>query len=242
MPQTMLTSGSYNLELIKITIHCCDVKTFRFAVKKDIPYKPGQYLILTLNIAGKDILKAFSISSSPTEKGLIEFTKKFTGSDFSKALGNLKTGQTYSVRLPMGKFTFEGEFEKVAFLSGGIGITPIRSICKYATDKNLSSGIIVLYSSRTPEYLIFKDDFSKMQKDNENIKIIYTLTDCKEKIPGCRTGIINEGMVKQEIPDYAERKFFVCGPPAMVEAMCLMLADKLAVSPDNIITENFIGY
>lgn len=247
---------SLNLELIEIVTHCCDVKTFRFALDEDIHFKPGQYLIITSKLNGKGVSKSFSISNSPTEKGYVEFTKKLTESEFSKSLNKLEIGQSYSIRLPFGKFTpfhphqspdvtgltFEGEFKKCAFLSGGIGITPIRSIFKYATDKKLSSSLILLYSSRTPEYLIFKNDFAIMQKENKNIKVVYTLTHCDEKIAGCRVGFINDEMIKEEVSDYAERKFFICGPPQMVSDMRIMLLDKLAVLEANIFTEDFIGY
>jgi ferredoxin-NADP reductase len=230
------------LELIKVTTHCPDVKTFRFRLEGEIPRKPGQYLILTLGINGKPASKAFSISSSPTEKGYIEFTKKLTGSDFSKTLDSLKPGGFFAIRMPMGKFTFEGEFPKVAFLSGGIGVTPIRSIFRYATDKKLSSSLVLLYSARIPGQCVFRDEFTAMQEENKNIKVVYTLTDCAEKVPGCRSGMIDEAMVKEEIPDYTERKFFMCGPPPMVEAMRAMLTGKLAVAKENIITEDFVGY
>ncbi len=230
------------LELIEIITHCCDVKTFRFALDKDISFMPGQYLVLTLGINGQKVSKAFSISNSPTEKGYVEFTKKLSESDFSKALNRLEIGKRYLIRMPMGKFTFEGEYPKVVFLSGGIGITPIRSIFKYATDKQLSSSLALLYSSRSEEYLIFKHDFSLMQKENKNLKIIYTLTHCTGEILGCRAGRIDEAMVKEEIPDYQERKFFLCGPPSMVEAMAGLLHKNLGVQEEDIITENFIGY
>ncbi len=231
-----------NLTLIKIITHCSDVKTFRLRLDKEVERKPGQYLILTLNIKGTDVPKALSISSSPTEKGYIEFTKKLTGSDFSQTLNRLEIGTSCPIRLPMGKFTFTGEYPRVAFLSGGIGITPIRSISKYATDKKLSSSLIVLYSSRTPDYLIFKDDFSSMQRKNKNLKIVYTLTNCGDDIPGCRKGQINEDMIRQEIPDYRQRKFYMCGPPGMVDAMRKLLIDKLQTGQENIITEDFLGY
>lgn len=230
------------LRLIGVKSHLPDVKTFRFALEKEIPRRPGQYLILTLNLNGKDTPKAFSISSSPTEKGYIEFTKKLTGSEFSDALNGLKTGELFSVRMPMGKFTFEGEFPGAAFLSGGIGITPIRSIFKYATDMRLSSSLILAYSSRTPEYLIFRSDFEEMQRENKNIKLVYTLTDYKDKVPGCRSGRIDENLIREEIPDYKDRRFFMCGPPQMVDAMKTMLLDKLALPPANVITEDFVGY
>ncbi len=230
------------LKLEEIVTHCCDVKTFRFELDKDVAFKPGQYLVLTLNIAGKDVSKAFSISNSPTEKGFIQFTKKLSNSDFSNSLNNLTIGEEYSIRLPMGKFIFDGQFPKAAFLSGGIGITPIRSIFKYAADKKLSSNLVLLYSGRTPEYLIFRNDFSLMQEIDKDLKVVYTLTDCKEKIAGCRVGYIDDEMVENELPDYMERVFFICGPPGMVDGMRAMLLNKLSIPNSQIITEDFIGY
>lgn len=230
------------LRLVNIKSRNPDVKTFRFKLNKNIHYKPGQYLLFTLNIKGEDLSKPFSISSSPTEKGFIEFTKKLTGSDFSNALNSMALREYYTMRAPMGSFTFEGEYEKAAFLSGGIGITPIRSIIKYATDTNLSSDLVLLYSSRTPEYLIFKDDFESMKEKNKNLKIVYTLTDTDEKVAGCRNGRIDEKMVKEELPDYMERRFYTCGPPGMVESMRSLLTDRLGVPKSNIIIENFTGY
>jgi len=49
-------------------------------------------------------------------------------------------------------------------------------------------------------------------------------------------------VVKDEIPDYQKRKFYLCGPPAMVEAMRLLLREELGVLPELIVTENFQGY
>lgn len=230
------------LGLAQIVTHCCDVKTFRFELNKDVAFKPGQYLILTLNIAGKDVSKAFSISSSPTEKGFVQFTKKLSNSDFSNALNKLSIGKEYSIRLPMGKFIFDGQFPKAAFLSGGIGITPIRSIFKYAVDKQLSSSLVLLYSGQTPEYLIFRNDFSLMKGKDKNLKVVYTLTNCDEKVAGCRIGYIDDEMVRQEMPDYKERVFFICGPPGMVDGMRAMLLNKLSIPSGQIITEDFLGY
>jgi ferredoxin-NADP reductase len=231
-----------SLELIEIVTQCCDVKTFRFSLKEDVPYMPGQYLVLTLPIGGRQISKAFSISSSPTEKGFIQFTKKLSNSPFSRALEALQVGQVCAVRFPMGNFTFTGQHPKAAFLIGGIGITPVRSIFKYATDMKLASSLVLLYSSRTPEYLIFRNELSAMQKENDRLRIVYTLTECAESIEGCLQGYIDADLVREEIQDYPERVFYTCGPPAMVDAMRKMLMNKLAVSEDKIVSEDFIGY
>jgi len=233
---------AFSLRIEEIVTHCCDVRTFRFTVDKDVAYKPGQYLVLTLDINGKEIPKAFSLSSAPTETGFIEFTKKLTESPFSKALTRLKVGDACRVRYPLGKFTFDGENPKVGFLIGGIGITPVRSICKNATDRQLDADLALLYSSRAPEYLIFRRDFAEMTRVNQRLKVVYTLTQCNERVEGCRVGAIDEQVVVREIPDFRQRVFYLCGPPAMVDAMRALLVRKLSMPEDKIATEDFTGY
>lgn len=219
-----------------------NVKSFRFKTAKNLEFKPGQYLFLTLKLQEKFVTKPLSISNSPTETGYIEFTKKITQSEFSRKLDALKAGDEILVKLPMGKFTFTGEYPKIAFLSGGIGITPIRSICKFAADRNLATNIILIYSNHTPDDIVFKDDFSAMQKDNPNLKVIHTVTsECDTGQMPCLKGYINEAMIKNNIPDYRQRRFYLCGPPGMVEFLAKIL-QGLNISSENIITENFTGY
>lgn len=230
------------LKIVNTLAHGSEAKTIRLGLDRDIPYRPGQYLMLTMKAGDKNVTKPITISSSPTEKGYIEFTKKLTGSAFSNAIDAAKRADVLSVKMPLGKFIFEGQFEKAVFLSGGIGITPIVSMLKYATDKNMLSSLALLYSGRTPEHLIFKDNFDSMQKNNKNLKIIYTVTDCGKDVPNCKTGRIDAKMINSELPDYRDRKFFVSGPPAMVGAMRSMLMDDLGVDKSNIFSEDFFGY
>ena len=81
-----------------------------------------------------------------------------------------------------------------AFLSGGIGITPILSMCKFATDKGLATDMVLLYGNNKQEDIIFRDDFDQMQKENQHLRVVYTLTSAdidKAKWAG-RTGYIDE--------------------------------------------------
>ena len=49
-------------------------------------------------------------------------------------------------------------------------------------------------------------------------------------------------MIKEEIPDFKERIFYICGPPKMVEAIIGILKNKLGLGEDKIKKENFTGY
>jgi ferredoxin-NADP reductase len=217
-----------------------NVKSFRLELSGPLNFKAGQFLLVKLQDDPR-LKKYFSISSSPTEKCYLEFTKKLTESDFSKILDNLKAGDQVIIQYPFGKFVLDESFPKIAFLSGGIGITPIRSICKYVVDKNLGSDIVLVYANRSVRDVVFKDDFEALMKSYPRLRVAHVLCETE---PGfkCSVGRINAGVIKNEIPDYQERKFYLCGPPQMVEAMRLLLAEELGVSSEMIITENFQGY
>lgn len=218
-----------------------DVKSFRFRRPEGFDYKPGQYILVSLEVEGKVITKAFSLSSSPTEKDHIEFTKKLTGHPFSNVLDNMKIGDSAVISGPFGKMTFEGEYAKVALLSGGIGITPMISICRYCTDLRLDADIVLIYSNKTENDLAFREELDEMMhNNNNNLKVVYTLTRASESWTGCRERIC-ENMVIREIPDYRERHFLICGPPEMVRSMEEMLA-LMNIPKDMVKKEALAGY
>jgi ferredoxin-NADP reductase len=217
-----------------------NVTTFRFPRPATLSYKPGQYLFATIKSSGKKLSKTFSLSSSPTEKEHIEFTKKLTDSEFSNALRALKVGDWAIIDAPYGKFTFEGENEKIALLAGGIGITPFRSICKYCTDMRLTAKITLLYGNRSESDIVFKKELEEMEKQNKNLKVVFILTEASNAWKGA-TGVIDAEMVKKEVPDYKERVFYACGPPPMVQAMEKLIKD-LGLPPTQLRLEVFTGH
>lgn len=217
-----------------------NVKSVRLEIKGESKYIAGQFLCVRFK-DDPNLKRYLSLSSSPTEKGYIEFTKKITQSDFSCRLNNLKPGDTLMVKYPLGKFTLEGLSGKMAFLSGGIGITPIRSIIKYAVDKQFGLDMVLVYSNRSVRDIVFKEDFDQMQKNYPKLKVAHVLCEAAPDFK-CTVGLINAQVVKNEVPDYLMRKFFLCGPPLMVEAIGKMLSEELGIVKENIITENFVGY
>lgn len=217
-----------------------NVKSFRFNRPGSLNYKAGQYMLVTLVIDGLETRKPFSISTSPTERGFIEFTKKLTGHPFSKRLDALKVGDTATIEAPFGNFTFDGESDRIGLLSGGVGITPLRSICRFCTDMRLNTKVTLLYGNRTEEDIIFRQELELMQQKNSNLKVVFTLAETEPTWKGYTGNVVAE-MVKKEVPDYSETVYYICGPPAMVQAMENLLK-SLNVPVAKIRKENFAGY
>lgn len=231
---------AFEAELLKAVPRTLDISSFRFSNPMDIAYKAGQYLSITINEGGKALIHYFSISSSPTEKGYLEFTTRLRDTEFKNALRKLEIGDKVYLKAPFGDFVLDDATGRIGMLSGGIGIAPLRSMIRYCTDKRLGTKIVLLYGNRSERDIVFKDELEDMQRENPNLKVVHTLAEAGEDWKGYR-GYIDAAMVKKEIPDYEERVFYSCGPPAMVEAMEGLLV-KMGVKKENIREENFSGY
>ncbi|MCX5715170.1 MAG: xylene monooxygenase, partial [Candidatus Omnitrophica bacterium] len=153
----------------------------------------------------------------------------------------LKVNDEVLFKLPLGSCTFENSYKKIAFLIGGIGITPVISIIEYIMDKKLDTDVCLVYSNRSEEEIAFKNELDRWRNSNKNIKVNYVVTDCPPREPTCIFGRIDEGLLKKHMCDVGERDMFIFGPPKMVEAMnnlCL----GMGCSKEKIKTEQFIGY
>src|SRR5512136_1184336 len=102
-------------------------------------YRPGQYVFCELDALDfpdeRGNRRHFTISSSPTEKGVVMFTTRIRGSGFKETLRHAPLGYEINLGASLGHFVMpEGETRRHVFLAGGIGITPYRSMLRCAVD------------------------------------------------------------------------------------------------------------
>jgi ferredoxin-NADP reductase len=215
-------------------------KTFTFERPGDLRYLPGQFFFVTIPAedGGGKLRHHFSFSSSPTEAE-VEFTTRMTGHAFKDRLDALAPGTRVELSGPEGEFVARPEMDKIAYVVGGIGITPARSTVRWALDTHQPLDIVVLYGNRDLESTAFREEFDHVRSDH--IHIVNVLSHPQGEWSG-PTGHIDAEIVRAEIPDWSDRHFFVSGPPAMVESLRQMLADEVGVAADRLLTEDFLGY
>lgn len=230
----------FTANLTEVIQRTHDIKSFRFNRPAEFDYKAGQFIFVTITVFGEKVRKPFTISSSPTEKDYLEFTKKLTGHDFSNELDAMSVGDTLDIDGPYGNLTFEGEYDKIALISGGIGITPMISICKYCADAGLDTKVTMISSNKMQDDIVFGAELDKMERENKNLKVLHTLTRAGDTWQGCRERVC-ESMITREIPDYKEFVFYLCGPPVMLDSMVSIL-DSLGIPKERVKQESFVGY
>jgi len=186
----------------------------------------------------------FTLASSPTEKDLrigVKFYDK--GSSFKRAMINLDHAVPISAGHLGGDFVLPSDqSQKLAFIAGGIGVTPFRSMVKYLVDKDQRRDITLLYSEKNPRQFAYRSVF-RQARHQLGIKTLYTLSE-PSAVPGDwsgETGRISAALIKKTIPDYRERTFYVAGPQPMVKRVKRSLL-TLGVPHRQIKTDFFPGY
>src|SRR5579872_253754 len=223
------------------------VYDFVFVADKNLRFKPGQYLEWTLGHKQPDnrgSRRYFTIASSPTEPELRMGVKFYSDSSTYKdnLLAMPRGGKIIASQLA-GDFTLPKKTDtKLAFIAGGIGITPFRSMLKYLLDTGTSRPITVFYGNRYSEDIAYKDILDQAEQ-RLGIKVVYLLTDQATPPDNLMAyqGRITPEIIKKEMPDYRKRTFMISGPRAMVQTTEQILTE-MGVQKKQIKSDFFPGF
>jgi ferredoxin-NADP reductase len=224
-----------------------DEHEFTFTPDRPVKFRAGQFMEWTIDPRHADSRgnrRFFTLASSPTEPQ-VHIGVKITpnGSSFKKKLMDMQAGESIIASQVAGEFTLpESSAHKFAFIAGGIGITPFRSIVRHMLDTNHQSSAVLFYSNKTTAEIAYKDIFDQA-REKLGMKTVYTLTDASQ-VPADwrgRTGFIDAAMIEAEVPDYRDRTFYISGPHAMVTAFTHTLT-RMGVPRTRIKTDFFPGF
>ncbi|HPP66759.1 MAG TPA: FAD-dependent oxidoreductase [bacterium] len=199
-------------------------------IKKSISFKAGQYF----RVYSNNDSRYLSASCSPL-RDYLEFTKKITNSDFSSWLQALEPGQHVAIEGPYGRFTIDTE-DKILFVAGGIGITPIFSLIEDAFLSSSTNDFVLLYGNKSYNDIAFYNELTYYSQRLKLGLFIFT----EEKREGFYHGLIDVEKICGLVSDVDKRTVFVCGSPSMVELITQQIA-KGNLSK-KVKTEKLIGY
>lgn len=216
---------------------------------KKLAYKAGQFLTLIVTVGGKEVRRAYSLSSSPfTDDDLVVTVKRVDKGLMSNWLpDNLKAGNVVKVMAPTGHFTTEYTKENkrhVIMFAGGSGITPMKSLIKSTLTQEPDSICSLIYCNRDIDSIIFKEQFDQLQTKYEGrLHVIHVLDNAPMNWQGY-SGLLNHEMLKklfERIPDWGQDKttYLMCGPEGMMKNVDSLLALQ-NIPKDKIFKESFV--
>jgi ferredoxin-NADP reductase/mono/diheme cytochrome c family protein len=239
---TSSSAGPMILRLASVTQQASDAKTLRFIVAdgRKLSARPGQFLTFSFLFDGKKVIRSYSICSSPARSGYVEITTKRERQGCVSVFLNdrASVGMTVEANGPSGRFCFdECRHHNVVLIAAGSGITPMMSMLRYMDDLCLETTATLLYCVRTGTDIIFESELETLRSRLKNFRYHVLLSRPHADWSGQR-GHISREFIDNTVGDVTLRDFFLCGPPAFMDA-CRTILVGLGVKPERITQESF---
>lgn len=194
-------------------------------LKDDFIFDAGQHLTLKQTIDGKEVRRAYSISSSPSDSQLTVGIKKVEGGAFSVwANEKLKVGDTLDVIPPKGHFVFKpaGKPQHIAAFAAGSGITPIMSIAYSILESDPENTFVLVYGNQTPEETMYRQeilDLITKYTDRFYVQFAYSRAREEDALFGRIEGSTVNLIAKNKFKDKSFDHFYLCGPEDMINTV-----------------------
>jgi ring-1,2-phenylacetyl-CoA epoxidase subunit PaaE len=219
-----------------------------FTIPKELTqtfsFTAGQYIAVKKDIKGKELRRAYSISSSPKKDCITIGVKKVDNGGFSHfANTRLKAGDVLEVMPPEGRFVFKPSQspKKIMAFAAGSGITPIMSIARTLLESHPKNEFVLLYGNKSYKDTMFYTELVKLQLEHpERFQLYFILSQTREddslfgRIDTSTLNFVLRNKHKDEIFD----DYYICGPEPMIHIIMDTLKNS-GVTEDKIHFELF---
>ncbi len=199
----------------------------------------GQFFWLTLDRSPFSITEhPFSVTSSAAELPRLSFLIKESG-DATNRIGALPIGAVAYVHGPRGNFTLAGrDGAGICLIAGGVGFAPILGILRQLHADGDPRPIRLLVGNRHAGQIVYGEEIAAMAS-----RLDLVVRNVVAEPPSGWTegiGVITAREVTALLPadERSQWLYFVCGPPAMMDAIERILLD-LGVPARAIVSERF---
>jgi ferredoxin-NADP reductase/Na+-transporting NADH:ubiquinone oxidoreductase subunit NqrB len=222
---------------------------FGFVGSQGLHFQPGQYLEWTMPRSTADSRgnrRTFSIASAPGDEEVHIAIKipnaQSKTSAFKKALTQLKPGEVLFAGQVAGDFVLPKDTaQKLTFIAGGIGITPFLSMVKDMINTNQKRDIVLFYLVADKAEYCYKEVWQKAAALGVRVIPVLTTAESDTSWGEGIAGRLNAEQISQRTTDYLDRRYYISGPPGLVDAYVALLT-KLNVKRRSIVTDHFSGY
>lgn len=230
-------------EVVELVDETPSVRTIVLDVPDWPGHRAGQHVDVRLTAEdGYQAQRSYSIASAPEDQRLALTVEGLPDGEVSSYLiGELRTGDMLELRGPVGGyFVWEALMGgPLLLVAGGSGVVPLMSILRHRNASGAAVGAKLLYSSRSWEDVIYRDELERLAAATHGPEVVHTLTRSQ---PSGWTGYARrvDGQMLAETgwPASSMPSAFVCGPTPFVEAVATALV-LLGYPATSVKTERF---
>ena len=206
-------------------------------------HRPGEHLDIRLTAEdGYQAQRSYSIASAPEAPQLVVTVERIEGGEVSPYLTEeARPGDRFELRGPIGGYFVwtDNRGGPLFLIAGGSGIAPLMSMLRHRAAAGSTAPALLLYSSRSAEDIIFRDELDRLATSGDDLRVVHTLTRRQPAGWTAPARRIDPAMLTDVGIPPAERPcIYVCGPTAMVEQATQALI-SLGHEPARVRAERF---
>lgn len=207
-------------------------------------HRAGQHYDVRLTAPdGYQAQRSYSIASPPSREGAVDLTiERIADGEVSPYFHDVvEVGDRVELRGPIGGyFVWEPSLGgPLLLVAGGSGVVPLMAMLRERAVASPRPPTALLYSSRTFDDVIYREELDALAAADPTLRIIQTLT--RSQPPGWsgHARRIDRAMLAEAIAAAgAQPLVYICGPTLLVEAAANGLVE-LGVAPALVRTERF---
>ena len=183
-------------------------------------HRPGQHVDVRLTAEdGYQAQRSYSLAAPADGERVVLTVEVLEDGEVSPFLAReLRPGDRFELRGPIGGyFVWDGGADPLHLVAGGSGIVPLMAMLQYRAASELTVPATLLYSSRTLEDVIYRDELGRLAKADPALEVVYTLTPAQPDGWDGYARRIDREMLAEVFGESGESTAFVCGPTRFVE-------------------------
>jgi ferredoxin/flavodoxin---NADP+ reductase len=237
-----MTMSAFQRETVLSVRHWTD-SLFSFTATRDpgFRFQNGQFAMIGLEVDGRPLLRAYSMASANHEEELEFFSIKVPDGPLTSRLQKIREGDIILVGRKATGTLITGNLipgKRLLLLSTGTGLAPFASLIKDPDVYESYETIVLAHGCRQVSELAYGEQVVEGLRQHELFgpliadKLIYYPTVTREPFRnrGRITDLIESGQLFADIGrsplDLETDRIMMCGSPAMLDELRVMLADR----------------
>ncbi len=201
----------------------------------------GQHVDVRLTAEnGYTATRSYSIANAPDGVAVELTIERLDDGEVSPYLTTfVAVGDRLELRGPVGGWFVwrTAQTEPVQLVAGGSGVVPLMSMARAHAKAASPAPLRLLYSVRTPQAVLYRDELHQRQRDGLDVSLAYTreAPEGSERPPG---RVDRRLLATATVPPHEGPTTYVCGPTGFVETVAELLVQD-GHDPRRIRTERF---
>lgn len=212
-----------------------DIRRIKVKLAKPLEFSPGQYATLQFT---PDHIRPYSMAGLPGDEEMEFHIRKVHGGRVTEYIfGELKVGSNIRISGPLGTAYLRRKHTgPMLCVGGGTGLAPVLSIVRGALAEGMTNPIHLYFGVRSQEDLYDAERLQAMADQHPQLKVHVVVA--TGPVDGAwRSGLVTDA-IESDFKSLDGWRAYLCGAPAMVEALSLIVA-KLGIASEHVHADAF---